>query len=202
MIRYASPMLTLPPGDFAAYLFDCDGTVVDSMPLHYLAWRQAVVEFGGEFGEELFYSWGGKKVADIIGGLNSLQGLSMPVEAVERRRAQLFQAMMPKLTAVVEVRQVIEAAHGRIPFALVSGGAREPVTASLTVVGLLDRFEVMVCAEDYARPKPDPQAFLLAAQLLAVPPESCLVFEDTEMGIQAATAAGMASVRVVTRVSH
>jgi HAD superfamily hydrolase (TIGR01509 family) len=195
-------VLALPPGEFAAYLFDCDGTVVDSMPLHYLAWRQAVSEWGGEFGEELFYEWGGKTVADIISGLNSLLGLSMPAEALTRRREELYRELLPELTAVAEVLEVIDEVHGRIPFALVSGGARESVTGSLTAVGLLDRFEVLVCAEDYTRPKPDPEAFLLAAKLLEVAPESCLVFEDTVMGIRAATAAGMASVRVDSRIPH
>lgn len=194
-------MLILPPGDFAAYLFDCDGTVVDSMPLHYLAWRQVVRELGGEFGEELFYAWGGKTVADIVAGLNSLQGLSMPLDVVVLRHGELYKAMLPKLTAVAEVRELIEEAHGRIPFGLVSGGARDSVAASLTAVGLLDRFDVMVCAEDYSRPKPDPEAFLVAAKLLGVQPESCLVFEDTEMGVQAATTAGMSCVRVASRVS-
>ena len=195
-------MLVLPPGDFAAYLFDCDGTVVDSMPLHYLAWRQAVKEWGGELDEEVFYAWGGRPVADMVADLNSQQGLSIPLKAFTLRREELYRAMLPKLTAVPEVRQIIEQTRGRIPFALVSGGARDSVTASLTAVGLSDQFDVMVCADDYTRAKPDPEAFLLAAKLLAVPPESCLVFEDTDMGIQAATAAGMASVRVISRVSH
>jgi len=197
--RYTAPVLALPPGEFAAYLFDCDGTVVDSMPLHYLAWRQAVAEWGGEFDEQLFYAWGGRPVADMVSDLNSQQGLSMPLEAFTRRREDLYRAMLPQLTAVPEVLRVIKEAHGRIPFALVSGGARDSVTGSLTAVGLLDRFDVMVCAEDYYKPKPDPEAFLVAARLLGVPPKDCLVFEDTDMGIQAATAAAMASVRVISR---
>jgi len=79
----------------------------------------------------------------------------------------------------------------------VSGSTRESVTASLTTLGILDRFETLVCAGDYERSKPDPQPFLIAAERLGVAPEDCLVFEDTDMGIQAATAAGMASVKVL-----
>jgi len=78
----------------------------------------------------------------------------------------------------------------------VSGSSKESVTESLRSLGLLDRFDTMVCAGDYQKSKPDPEAFLLAATRLVVAPESCLVFEDTEMGIQAATAAGMASVKI------
>ncbi|SCG76292.1 HAD family hydrolase [Micromonospora inositola] len=189
-------LLSLPPGHFRAYLFDCDGTIADSMPLHYAAWRSALDEWGCEFPEDLFYAWGGRPVADIVATLNERHGLAMPVDTVARRREALYQRSLPELTAVPEVLAHIEDAHGRYPFAVVSGSTRESVTASLTTLGLLDRFDVLVCAGDYARAKPDPEAFLVAARLLGVPPESCLVFEDTDLGIAAATAAGMASVRV------
>jgi HAD superfamily hydrolase (TIGR01509 family) len=104
--------------------------------------------------------------------------------------------MLPELKAVPEVLEHIEAQHGRIPFAVVSGSDRESVTASLQMLKLLDRFNTLVCAGEYTKSKPDPEAFLLAASKLGVAPTDCLVFEDTEMGIQAATAAGMASVKV------
>ncbi|MGC4797484.1 HAD family hydrolase [Micromonospora saelicesensis] len=188
--------LPLPPGPFAAYLFDCDGTIVDSMPLHYLAWQRALEEWGCEFPEDLFYAWGGRPTADIIVALNEQQGLAMPVAAVVERRESYYQELLPQLAAVPEVLAHIHDAHRRVPFAVVSGSTRASVTASLDALGLLDRFDVLVCADDYTRAKPDPQAFLLAAEQLGVPPESCLVFEDTDLGIQAATAAGMASVRV------
>jgi len=188
--------LPLPPGEFAAYLFDCDGTIVDSMPLHYLAWQRALDEWGCEFPEDLFYAWGGRPTADIIVALNEQQGLAMPVATVVERRESYYQELLPQLAAVPEVLAHIHDAHRRVPFAVVSGSTRASVTASLDALGLLDRFDVLVCADDYTRAKPDPQAFLLAAEQLGVPPESCLVFEDTDLGIQAATAAGMASVRV------
>ncbi|MEU5933095.1 HAD-IA family hydrolase [Micromonospora sp. NPDC047187] len=188
--------LPLPPGPFAAYLFDCDGTIVDSMPLHYLAWQRALEEWGCEFPEDLFYAWGGRPTADIIVALNEQQGLAMPVAAVVERRESYYQELLPQLAAVPDVLAHIHDAHRRVPFAVVSGSTRASVTASLDALGLLDRFDVLVCADDYTRAKPDPEAFLLAAEQLGVPPESCLVFEDTDLGIQAATAAGMASVRV------
>jgi beta-phosphoglucomutase family hydrolase len=188
--------LKLPAGSFRAYLFDCDGTVADSMPLHYLAWKKALGELNCEFEEELFYEWGGMPVAEIISTLNSRHGLSMPVETVSRRKEDLYFELLPQLKAVPEVLEHIEAEHGRTPFVVVSGSTRESVTASLISLNLLDRFDALVCAGDYRKSKPDPEAFLLAAARLGVAPESCLVFEDTEMGIQAARAAGMASVKV------
>jgi beta-phosphoglucomutase family hydrolase len=188
--------LKLPLGLFGAYLFDCDGTIADSMPLHYRAWKQALAEWNCEFDEELFYAWGGMPVVEIISTLNRQRGLNMPVEPVGQRKEALYYERLPELKAVPEVLDHIEEAHGRIPIAVVSGSTRESVTASLVTLDLLDRFDTMVCAGEYSKSKPDPEAFLLAAAKLGVAPERCLVFEDTEMGIQAANAAGMASVKV------
>jgi len=188
--------LKLPSGSFDAYLFDCDGTIADSMPLHYVAWKKALGEWNCEFAEELFYAWGGRPTAEIIATLNQMHGLSMPVESVANRKEELYFELLPELKVVPEVLEHIEAQHGRIPFAVVSGSARDSVTASLEMLKLLDRFDTLVCAGEYKKSKPDPEAFLLAASRLGVAPKNCLVFEDTEMGIQAATAAGMASVKV------
>jgi len=188
--------LKLPPGQFGAYLFDCDGTVADSMPLHYRAWKQALAEWNCEFDEKLFYAWGGMPVVEIISTLNRQRGLNMPIETMGRRKEALYYELLPELEAVPEVLEHIEDAHGRIPIAVVSGSTRESVTASLAALNLLDRFDAMVCAGEYSKSKPDPEAFLLAAAKLGVAPKRCLVFEDTEMGIQAAKAAGMASVKV------
>jgi HAD superfamily hydrolase (TIGR01509 family) len=103
------------------------------------------------------------------------------------------------LKAIPEVVEHIEAQYGRIPFAVVSGNTRESVSASLLSVKLLDKFDVLVCAGDYIRGKPDPGPYLLAAAKLGVAPETCLVFEDADMGIQGADAAGMASVKIPPR---
>jgi HAD superfamily hydrolase (TIGR01509 family) len=188
--------LKIPEGAFRAYLFDCDGTIADSMPLHYIAWKKALGEWGCVFEEELFYKWGGKPVHEIITTLNQIHGLEMPVQLVTERKEALYYEQLPHLKAVPEVLEQIEAQHGLIPIAVVSGSSRESVVNSLTALGLLDKFDVIVGAEDYERSKPAPDAFLIAAARLGMPPEDCLVFEDTALGIQAATAAGMASVRV------
>jgi HAD superfamily hydrolase (TIGR01509 family) len=188
--------LALPPGEFAAYLFDCDGTIVDSMPLHLIAWKQALSAWNCPFDDELFYAWGGMPVDEIIAGLNQMHGLAMPVDELSRHKESLYFSALPQLQAVPEVLEHIHASHGTVPFAVVSGSTRDSVTASLTALGLLDRFAVMVCAGDYQQAKPHPEPFLTAAARLGVSPSACLVFEDTEMGIQAAAAAGMASVKV------
>ena len=192
----AKMKLKVPAGVFHAYLFDCDGTIADSMPLHYIAWRSALAEWNCDFPEDLFYAWGGFPVAEIISRLNEKQDVKMPVPEVARRKEELYFDALPQLKAVPEVLEHIDAQHGRIPLAVVSGSTRDSVTASLRTLQLLEKFDTLVCAGDYKRGKPDPEAFLIAAARLGINPEACLVFEDTGMGIEAATAAGMASVRV------
>jgi HAD superfamily hydrolase (TIGR01509 family) len=188
--------LNIPEGSFRAYLFDCDGTVVDSMPLHYLAWKKALAEWNCAYEENLFYAWGGRPIREIIALLNQMQGLNLPVDQVAERKEALYLELLPQLKPVPEVLALIDAQHGRIPMAVVSGSRRNSVIGSLTVTNLLDKFDTLVCAEDYKRGKPAPDGFLLAAERLGVAPADCLVFEDTELGIEAATAAGMSSIKV------
>jgi beta-phosphoglucomutase family hydrolase len=192
-------ILKLPAGEFRAYLFDCDGTIADSMPLHYKAWKKALADYGCTYDEDLFYAWGGKPVRKIIADLNEMHGLSMPVDSLATLKESYYHAQLPELKAIPEVLEQIEAMHGHIPFAVVSGSRRASVVGSLTALGLLDKFDVLVCAEDYKHGKPAPDCFLMAAEKLDAAPEHCLVFEDTELGIQAATAAGMKSVLVAQK---
>jgi HAD superfamily hydrolase (TIGR01509 family) len=188
--------LPIPDGAFRAYLFDCDGTVVDSMPLHYIAWKKALGEWGCTYDEELFYAWGGRPIREIISLLNKQQGLNMPVEEVAIRKENYYFDLLPELKAIPEVVEHIDAMHGQIPFAIASGSRRDSVESSLKITRLIDKFETLVCADDYKRGKPAPDCFLLAAERLGVKAEDCLVFEDTELGVRAATEAGMASVKV------
>lgn len=189
--------LTLPDGDFQAYLFDCDGTVADSMPLHLVAWQTALAEFDCSFTAEQFYGWGGLPAEVVIEKLNSEQGLHMIAPVVAERKEELYYEMLPQLQAVPEVLEHLLAAQGKVRTAIVSGSTVESVKASLGTLGLTDKFDILVCAGDYAHGKPNPEPFLLAAERLGIAPERCLVFEDAEPGIVAATAAGMKSVKVL-----
>jgi len=188
--------LVLPPGDFKAYLFDLDGTIADSMPLHYLGWKQAVEEHGGEFPEDLFYAWAGTPLPRTVELLNERYGLSMPVMDVVHRKESLYLSRLPDLEPIESVVHHIHASHGSIPFAIVSGSPRTSIIGTLTQLGLIELFPVLIGAEDYTRGKPDPEPFLTAATRLDVAPADCLVFEDADTGIAAATAAGMQWVRV------
>lgn len=199
LIDTASPSeagLVLPPGPFAAYLFDLDGTIADSMPLHFRSWTQAVHEFGGTFPEKDFYDLGGVPLPRTVEILNERYGYTMPPAATANRKEQLYLQMLPELKPVAAVLAVIRRDHGRIPFAVVSGSPRESIVSSLRTLHLLEEFPVIVGAEDYAQGKPHPEPFLTAAARLGVQPSECLVFEDADAGIASAEAAGMRWVRI------
>lgn len=188
--------LEIPGGDFAAYLFDCDGTLADSMPLHHRAWQLALRPYHCEFEEELFYAWGGRPTQDIVRGLNERLGLHLPPEQIDREREAHYQALIDQVESIPEVVEHVHAQHGRIPLAVVSGSPGHSIRKTLTTLGILDRFEVIVGAEDYAHGKPHPEPFLTAARRLGVDPARCLAFEDADLGVESARAAGMQWVKI------
>ena len=194
-----SKPLSLPEGDFAAYLFDLDGTIADSMPLHLRSWQQAVAEFGGTFPEDMFYSLAGVPLPRTVELLNERFHTAMPVDATVHRKEQLYLELLPELQPIAEVLHHVHEQHGKIPLAIVSGSPRLSVHRTLTQLGIFHRFDLLIGGEDYTHGKPDPEPFLLAASRLHVAPERCLVFEDADAGIQAAEAAGMQWVRVPQR---
>jgi len=188
--------LDIPDRAFGGYIFDCDGTIADNMPLHYRAWSMAMADFGGEYPEDLFYAWGGCPTAVIVGLLNEKYGLALDVDETVQRKEKYYLTLIPEVVPVPEVLEIVKSMHGTVPLSVASGGHRELVEATLDVFGIRDLFQAIVCAEDYERGKPHPEPFLLAAKLMSVPPEDCVVFEDSPIGIEAAKAANMAWVHV------
>ena len=190
--------IAFPTRRFGGYIFDCDGTIADTMPLHYRAWTRAMEEFGGKFPEELFYSWGGKPTDIIVAELNDMFGLCLDVEKTVRRKEGFYLALVGQVTPVQPVLDFARSVHGTAPMAIASGGHHELVDATLAALGIAELFDAVVCAEDYVNGKPAPDAFLEAARQLGVPAGDCVVFEDSPTGIAAAEAAGMAHVFVPT----
>jgi len=184
--------LELPPGDFRALIFDCDGTLADNMPLHFVAWSRAMEDFGGSYPEELFYEWGGVPTADIVQRLNEKFGLTLQVDAVVERKERYYREMIPQVQPKHDVVALAHEMHGKLPLAVASGGHRDLVERTLQALSIRNLFGVVVTSEDYARGKPAPDAFLTAASRLSVAPDYCLVLEDTNTGAEAARAAGMA----------
>ncbi len=186
----------IPEGDFAAYIFDCDGTLADSMPVHYQAWCEAFAPYGFDFEESLYLSLGGMPARELIPFLNKRYGVEMPVEETTRRKESLY---VDLVAAVRPIDPVLRHAHNTgVARAIGSGGGRVAVFATLDTLGIRNLFGAIVTSEDVTRGKPAPDVFLEAASRLGVPPEKCLVFEDGPLGIEAATAAGMASVLIPT----
>ena len=116
--------LSIPAGEFRGYLFDCDGTIADSMPLHYNAWTRALKEWNCRFDEELFYRWGGKPVREVIAELNRIEGLEMPVEAVAESKERYYKEQLPELRPIPEILEIVQERHRKIPLAVVSGSKK------------------------------------------------------------------------------
>ena len=194
--------LDIPAGDFAGYIFDCDGTLIDSMPVHYRAWDEAMRRNGmpGTLDESLFYSLGGvptRRVAQLIA---AHYGITVDVDAVFTEKENLFVKL---LADVRHIEPVVAFAKRAValgkPVAVASGGPHEVVHHSLKLAGLAPLFPIVVTADDVVHGKPAPDMFLLAAKKMGVPASKCLVFEDAEPGHQGAKAAGMKSVHVPSR---
>lgn len=193
--------LDIPADDFGGYIFDCDGTLVDTMPLHYRAWNAAMQRHGlrGELDEELFYSLGGvptRRVAELMG---AHYGLSLDPDRVFHEKEDIFLSMQGEMKVIQAVVDFAVEASKRAPVAVASGGPKPVVRQTLEVTGLAKLFSIVVTPEDVVHGKPAPDMFLLAAAKMGVAPAACLVFEDADPGFRAAEAAGMKWVAVTSR---
>ncbi len=197
--------LDIPSGDFAGYIFDLDGTLVDTMPLHFLAWDEAMRKAGipGQLDEDLFYSLGGvptRRVAEIFGQHYKLPSLNADV--VAHGKELLYLEKIAQVKVIEPVAAFAREVAKTKPVAIATGGQPEIALPALKAAGLDDIFKVVITPNDVppGRGKPEPDMFVLAAQRIGVDPKKCLAFEDAEPGIRAATAAGMTVVRVPSRV--
>ena len=189
--------LSIPDREFGGYIFDCDGTLADTMPLHYRAWTRIVAELGGTFPIELFYQLGGRPTTQILSLLRDEHGLKVgDLQNAAKRKEDYFLEMIDEVKPIEAVVQIARRWHSIKPLAVASGGFHRQIERTLDALEIRMLFSAVVCAEDYARGKPCPDAFLEAARQLNVPPEECLVFEDSPLGIEAAKSAGMQSVLV------
>ena len=192
--------LEIPDRQFAGYIFDCDGTLADTMPLHYQSWQRVVGELGGEFPQDLFYQFGGIPTARIFELLRDEHGLKISdVHAAAERKEEYFVEMIHEVKPIEPVLEIAKRLHTTVPMAVASGGYRKYVELTLDAIGVRELFDAVVCSEDYVRGKPFPDPFLEAARRLNVAPADCLVFEDSPLGVEAARAAGMDCVFVPSK---
>jgi beta-phosphoglucomutase family hydrolase len=180
-----------------AAIFDCDGTLADTMPLHYQAWRETLDPLDCPFPEEQFYAWGGVTAREIILRLNSEHELMMDADEVAHAKEMNYRRLIPTVKPIEPVITEARRLHGKCPLAVASGGMRALVEETLAVLGLTELFPVVVGSGDVIKGKPDPEVFLKAAHLLGVEPTGCVVFEDAPAGLEAARRAHMKAVNVL-----
>ena len=183
-----------------ALIFDCDGTLADTMPLHWQAWQAVLQRHPLRLSEDRFYSLGGIPSRDILKMLSQEQGIPIDHIAVAREKEAEYQPLIAQVEPVNAVVRIAREHHGRIPMAVASGGLRRTIETVLEHLSIRHLFQEVVTCEDVQRQKPAPDIFLTAARRLGVPPERCRAYEDTELGLTAIRAAGMEAVDVRTLV--
>lgn len=190
--------LARPIRDYQAIIFDCDGTLTDSMPLHYVAWKHTMDRYGIEFPEERFYSLGGMPSDRIVQLLAGEQQREVDATRAAHEKEQFFVERIDLLQPIEPVVAVARDFFNKIPMAVASGGFRPIILRQLRQIGCQDLFTTIVTAEDTTRHKPDPDVFLAAAERMQVAAGECLVYEDSDLGITAARRAGMEFIDVRT----
>jgi beta-phosphoglucomutase family hydrolase len=176
-----------------ALIFDLDGTLADTMPVHFLAYKHILIEYGIVFTPELFAKLAGIPAVGTIEKLNEWFGTKMNAEEVGHFKEREYEKIMHKMKPIVPVVELVKRYHGKLPMAVGTGGYKRLAWKTMDILGLDKYFNILVSTEDVSRPKPFPDTFLKCAELLGVEPAVCEVFEDAQLGIQAAGAAGMMS---------
>jgi len=177
-------------------IFDCDGTLADTMPLHWIAWCAVAKRHGLVFPEDRFYSLGGVPSRDILRMLSEEQGVPLDPIAISREKEALYEPMMPQIKPIDCVVDIARANYGKIPLAVASGGTSWAINRVLEILGIRQLFATVVTNEAIQRQKPAPDIFLEAARRMGVEPRFCRAYEDTDIGLTAIRAAGMEAVDV------
>jgi beta-phosphoglucomutase-like phosphatase (HAD superfamily) len=181
-----------------AIIFDCDGTLADTMPLHYEAWRDTLQGLGLVLCEDRFYAMGGWPTLEVARWVLKENGHDAdPVRVAHDKESAFIQSLL-HVTAIEPIADVARRNHGKIPLAVATGSMHAVCENVLTHLQLCQLFRVIVGCDDCPTHKPDPGIYLQAAELLGVTPARCLVYEDTDPGIESARRAGMAFVDVRT----
>lgn len=180
-----------------ALIFDCDGTLAHTMPVHWEAWQEVTRRHGLHFPEDRFYSLGGVPTRDIVRMLAAEQGRAdIDPLGFAREKEEAYFARFDRIGPVPEVVEIAAGHRGRLPMAVASGGSRHAIHRVLRHLGILEWFQAVVTNEDVVNQKPAPDIFLEAARRLGVPPGMCRAYEDTDLGLQAIRAAGMDAIDI------
>jgi beta-phosphoglucomutase-like phosphatase (HAD superfamily) len=172
-------------------IFDCDGTLVDSMPLHIQAWEHAITSMGGAWDPPFFSAKKGMPEAEIIALYNAHYSARFDSEEMLAAKHRFFHAHASQFKPIPYVVDIVHEYSGTLPMAVASGGTRNNVEMELDAIHIRTCFQEILTADDAIKPKPSPDLFLEAARRLGVAPEYCQVFEDGDLGLEAARNAGM-----------
>ena len=177
-------------------IFDIDGTICDTMPVHFIAWRETAAEHGIDFTPELFIEVTGVPAFQTSEYLKKKFNADFDAMEFTLRKEERYEQNMYKAKPIEPVVRLIRENKGKIPMACGTGGSQYLAWKTLEIAGVRDCFDHVVAAEDVVNHKPFPDTFLKAAELIGVQPADCEVFEDGELGLQAAARAGMRAVDV------
>jgi beta-phosphoglucomutase family hydrolase len=177
-------------------IFDCDGTLADTMPLHWRAWQMITQRHSLHFPEDRFYSLGGVPSRDILQMLAKEQGRSLDHIAVSHEKEEAYLLTLEQVEPIHAVVEIARANHGKIPMAVASGGTQKIICMVLDHLKIRQLFGAVVTSEIVKNQKPAPDIFLEAARRIGVDPRFCRGYEDTDLGMQAIRAAGMEAVDV------
>jgi beta-phosphoglucomutase family hydrolase len=174
-----------------ALIFDLDGTLADTMPVHFWAYKNVLKDYGIEFTPELFATLAGIPAVGTIEKLNEIFGTNMNPEKVGQIKEDEYEKIMHKMKPIRPVVELAKQYHGKLPMAIGTGGYHRLAWKTVEILELNKYFDILVSADDVEHSKPHPETFLKCAEKLGVEPRYCQVFEDGEPGMVAARAAGM-----------
>lgn len=184
--------------DYEGLIFDMDGTLADTMPTHFIAWSKTFKKYNINFSEDRFYALGGVPAEAIITMLAKEQGQSIDAVAIAIEKEKLFEFLLGEVQPVKEVKAIAQRYRELLPMAVATGSPMWVAEKILTALGMRNWFAAVVTADCIENPKPAPDIYVKAARLIGVPPQRCHAFEDTELGMQAASSAGMAVININT----
>lgn len=193
------PIYDITPG-VKGLIFDLDGTLANTMPWHYQAWKKACRHFGIHMDTAFLQAHTGApgwKIAEDIIEQNGMAGIVTPEEIMQVKLEEFF-TIQHNVTPIEPVTSLVQKYHGKLPIAVGTGGHREAVEKTLEIIGIREYFDIIVTANDVKNHKPHPETFLRCAELMKVDPTECEVFEDGDLGIEAAHRAGMIATDVRT----